>query len=127
ILVAICSLNMQAQQCLTSGFCSSIANEHKYPSATLSTTSSTWTTVSAFMNADNYTLFNVTSGNIYEWTYCEAYGGVSTGWDAQLTLSDTAVQNFYCFSDNGCGTNGNAPYISWTATFTGIVKLLTSQ
>ncbi|MBI3501074.1 MAG: T9SS type A sorting domain-containing protein [Bacteroidetes bacterium] len=121
------SKNATAQQCLTSGFCSNVPNEHKYPSATFSTTSSTWSTVSAYMNGDNYTLFNVTSGNIYEWTYCEAYGGVSTGWDAQLTLSDTAQQNFYCFSDNGCGASGNAPYISWTATFTGIVKLLTTQ
>ena len=79
------------------------------------------------MNADNYTFFNVTSGNTYEWTYCEAYGGVSTGWDAQLTLSDTSQTNFYCFSDDYCGTNTNAPYISWTATFTGVVKLLTTQ
>jgi len=79
------------------------------------------------MNADNYTLFNVTSGNVYEWSYCEAYGGVSTGWDAQLTLSDNSAGTDLCFSDNSCGTTGNAPYISWTATFTGVVKLLTSQ
>ncbi len=116
-----------AQQCLNAGFCTNIANEHQYPLGTFSTTSSQWTTVSAYMNADNYTLFNVTAGNIYEWTYCEAYGGVSTGWDAQLTLSNNSNGNNLCFSDNYCGTGGNAPYISWTAAFTGVVKLLTSQ
>ncbi|HEY4797502.1 MAG TPA: GH25 family lysozyme, partial [Bacteroidia bacterium] len=116
-----------AQQCLNTGFCTTIANEHQYPTTTFSTTSSTWILVSAYMNADNYTLFNVTSGNVYEWSYCEAYGGVSTGWDAQLTLSDNSAGTDLCFSDNSCGTTGNAPYISWTATFTGVVKLLTSQ
>jgi len=115
-----------AQQCLNVGYCTTVANEHQYPATTFSTTSSSWTTVSAFMNADNYTLFNVTSGNTYEWSYCEAYGGVSTGWDAQLTLSDNSSGTNLCFSDNTCGTTGNAPYISWTATFTGVAKLLTT-
>ncbi|HXB40319.1 MAG TPA: GH25 family lysozyme [Bacteroidia bacterium] len=121
------AFNADAQQCLSSGFCTNIPNQHQYPASTFSTTSSTWTTVSAFMNADNFTLFNVTSGDTYEWTYCEAYGGVSTGWDAQLTLTNYGTGANLCFSDNNCGTNGNAPYISWTATFTGVVQLLTSQ
>jgi GH25 family lysozyme M1 (1,4-beta-N-acetylmuramidase) len=126
-IFVVCILNLNAQQCLSSGFCTNITNEHQYPTTTYSTTYSTWTVVSAYMNADNYTLFNVTSGNTYEWSYCEAYGGVSTGWDAQLTLSDNGTGTNICFSDNSCGTTGNAPYISWTATFTGTVKLLTSQ
>ena len=113
-----------AQQCLNAGYCTTSTNE--YPASTFSTTYSVWNTVSAYMNAGNYTLFNVTSGNVYEWTYCEAYGGVSTNWDAQLTLSNNGTAQNLCFSDNTCGTNGNAPYISWTATFTGVVKLLTT-
>jgi GH25 family lysozyme M1 (1,4-beta-N-acetylmuramidase) len=120
-------VSTNAQQCLSSGFCTNITNQHQYPTTTFSTTSSTWTTVNATMNADNYTLFSVTSGDTYEWSYCEAYGGVSTGWDAQLTLSNHGTGANLCFSDNTCGTNGNAPYISWTATFTGVVQLLTSQ
>ncbi len=125
--LAIFGLNANAQQCLSSGFCTNITNQHQYPATTLSSTSSTWTTVSAFMNADNFTLFNVTAGDVYEWSYCEANGGVSTGWDAQLTLSNYSTSANLCFSDNTCGTSGNAPYISWTATFTGVVQLLTSQ
>jgi GH25 family lysozyme M1 (1,4-beta-N-acetylmuramidase) len=118
------ALPLNAQQCLTTGYCATTA--HQYPTTTFSTTTSAWTTVNAYMNAGNYTLFNVTSGNVYEWSYCEAYGGVSTSWDAQLTLSDNSNGTNLCFSDNVCGTNGNAPFISWTATFTGVVKLLTS-
>ncbi len=127
LTVVIFSFSANAQQCLNTGYCTTVANEHQYPAATFSTTSSTWTTVNAYMNADNYTLFNVTSGNTYEWSYCEAYGGVSAGWDAQLTLSDNSAGTDLCFSDNTCGTTGNAPYISWTATFSGVVKLLTTQ
>ncbi len=125
LVMAFCGFGAHAQQCLSSGFCTTATNQ--YPTSTLSTTTSTWSTVSAYMNAGNYTLFNVTSGDIYEWSYCEAYGGVSANWDAQLTLSNNATGQNLCFSDNVCGTSGNAPYINWTATFTGVVKLLTTQ
>ncbi len=73
------------------------------------------------MNAGNWTLFDVTSGNTYEWTYCEEYGGVSTNWHALLTLINNSS------SENICGSNSNVPFISWVATFTGVIKLLTSQ
>jgi GH25 family lysozyme M1 (1,4-beta-N-acetylmuramidase) len=115
---------VRAQQCLTTGYCSAVS--HAYPTGTFSTTSSSWQTISPSMNAGNFTYFKVVSGNKYEWSYCEAYGGVSTGWDAQLTLMDSANGTNLCFSDNVCGTSGNAPYLSWTATFTGTVKVLTS-
>src|SRR5437870_5327736 len=91
------SKQVHSQQCLSSGFCTSVPNMHQYPTQTFSTTWSTWAQVSAYMNADNWTLFNVTSGNTYEWTYCESAGGVSTGWDAQLTLTDNSNGNPLCF------------------------------
>ena len=127
VVSVLFSERMNAQQCLNTGYCTTVASEHQYPTTTFSTTSSNWQTVNSTMNADNYTLFSVTSGNTYEWSYCEAYGGVSTGWDAQLTLSDNTSGTNLCFSDNVCGTSGNAPYISWVATLTGTVKLLTTQ
>src|ERR1035437_1145049 len=113
-MFAIFSLGSNAQErnslslCNTSGFCSNFTNQ--YPSTTFSTTSSTWQTVSAYMNAGNWTLFNVTSGNTYEWSYCETYGGTSTAWDAQLTLLNNSSGTNLCFSDNVCGTTNNAPY-----------------
>ncbi|MEO8761632.1 MAG: GH25 family lysozyme [Bacteroidia bacterium] len=126
-LIAVANFSSNAQQCLSTGFCTNITNQHQYPTTTFSTTSSTWQLVNAYMNADNYTLFSVVLGNTYEWSYCETHQGVSTAWDAQLTLSNNSSGANICFSDNSCGASGNAPYISWAATFTGVVKVLTSQ
>src|ERR1035438_4639842 len=81
LLVILGYYNANAQQCLSGG-CSNFTNQ--YPTGTLTPTTS-WQT-HAYMNAGNYTLFNVSCGNTYDWTYCESYGGVSTAWDAQLTL-----------------------------------------
>ena len=121
-----------AQQCLSGG-CTNFGTQ--YPSLNAPyTPPSSWTVLNnpstgndALMNASNYTRFNVTSGNTYEWSYCEAYGGVSTSWDAQMTLfNDANLSAPICFSTDQCGTNGNAPYISWTATFTGTARILTT-
>ena len=125
LMLAIFGLSVNAQQCLSGG-CSNFNNQ--YPLGTL-TPSSSWT-IKTGMNGGNWTLFSVTMGDTYEWTYCEAYGGVSTNWDAQLTLfeyNNPPNANYLCYSDDYCGTNGNAPYIGWTATFTGTVLLLTSE
>ncbi|MCX6272200.1 MAG: T9SS type A sorting domain-containing protein [Bacteroidetes bacterium] len=119
---------VNGQECLSSGCMDGFTNQ--YPSNTFSTSSSSWSTVSAYMNAGNWTTFNVTNGYTYEWSYCESYGGVSTNWDAQLTLfeyNNPPTANFLCFSDDYCGSTGLAPYISWTANFSGTVCLLTTQ
>ena len=122
VFVNICS-SSYGQQCLGGG-CSN--NVSQYPTTTLTPTTS-WQT-QGFMNGGNWTLFNVVCGNTYEWTYCEAYGGVSTAWDAQLTLDFNPLTGTHqCFSDNVCGTNGNAPYLRWTSPVTGTVRILTSQ
>ena len=117
----------KAQTCGTSG-CNTIDTNAtgKYPATTFSTNTSNWATVSAYMNAGNYTLFNVTSGDTYEWTYCSDFGG-SIGWDAELTLFNNANGNLLCYNDNCGRTNcSTAPYLRWTANFTGTVKLLTT-
>lgn len=125
LIVYIGQLN--AQTCGTGGcYLSDTNSTGKYPAATFSTTASSWTTVSAYMNAGNYTLFNVTNGDTYEWTYCSNFGG-SQSWNAELTLFNNANGAVLCYQDN-CGLSGcpSAPYIRWTATFTGTVKLLTT-
>jgi hypothetical protein len=124
IVFLFLNFQVMGQECLSGG-CANFVNQ--YPSSTFSTSSASWTTVNSYMNGGNYTLFNVTSGNTYEWSYCEDYGGISTSWDAQLTLFNYSSGNQLCYSDDYCGTNGNAPYISWTATFSGVVMLLTSE
>jgi hypothetical protein len=124
VLFVTLLINAFAQQCLSGG-CTNFRNQ--YPATTYTPTTS-WTTRGS-MSPGNYTLFNVTSGNTYEWTYCEDFQGVSTSWDAQLTLyRETNLTSPICFSTDVCGTNNNnAPYISWTATFTGTVRILTTQ
>jgi GH25 family lysozyme M1 (1,4-beta-N-acetylmuramidase) len=127
-IIAILSFTANAQTCATTGGCAATATNStgQYPTTTFSTTSSSWTTVSAYMNAGNFTLFNVTNGNTYEWTYCSDFGG-SMGWDAELTLFNNASGVKLCYANN-CGRTNcvNAPYIRWTATYTGTVKLLTT-
>lgn len=71
-------------------------------------------------------MFNVVCGNTYDFTYCEAYGGISTGWNAQLTLYNSDGTTRLCYSNDQCGTNNNAPFIRWTANFSGVVRLLSS-
>lgn len=123
LMLAIIGLSANAQQCLTGG-CTVFTNQ--YPTGTITPITS-WQT-HASMNAGNWTLFSVTIGNTYEWTYCEAYGGVSTAWDAQLTLfNNTNLSTPICFSTDQCGTNMNAPYISWVANFTGTARILTTM
>ncbi len=119
------SSKISAQQCLLTGGCLNFRNP--YPQNTTFTPTTSWST-QGFMSPGNYTLFNVTIGNIYEWTYCEVYGGVSTAWDAQLTLfRDNNLSNPLCFSTDVCGANSNAPYIRWTADFTGVARILTTR
>lgn len=116
-----------AQTCGIGGCIAADTNSTgKYPAATFSTTTSSWSTISAYMNAGNYTLFDVTNGDTYEWTYCSDFGG-SMGWDAELTLFNNSTGTTLCYQNN-CGRSNctTAPYIRWTATFTGTVKLLTT-
>jgi GH25 family lysozyme M1 (1,4-beta-N-acetylmuramidase) len=127
-LLAIISIfNCKAQTCSTGGCAATATNSTgQYPASTFSTTSSSWSTISAYMNAGNYTLFNVTNGDTYEWTYCSDFGG-SQGWDAELTLFNNSNGTTLCYQNNcGRSTCATAPYIRWTATFTGTVKLLTT-
>src|ERR1700756_1006573 len=127
LLAIVFTISSQAQNCNTGGCAATATNSTgQYPSSTFSTTSSSWTTVSSYMNAGNFTLFNVTNGDTYEWTYCSDFGG-SQGWDAELTLFNNANGNTLCYQNNcGRSTCSTAPYIRWTATFTGTVKLLTT-
>jgi len=131
-ILIIIAKESKEQQCLSGG-CVITGNEYPNVGAPY-TPPSNWQVLinpkngnPALMNGGNYTRFNVVQGNTYEWTYCEQHGGVSTSWDAQLTLSNDANPSApICFSTDFCGTNGNAPYIKWTANFTGVARILTT-
>jgi hypothetical protein len=79
------------------------------------------------MNAGNWTVFNVTNGSTYEWTYCSQFGG-SQSWNTELTLFNNSTNSVLCYQNNsGLSSCPNAAYLRWTANFTGTVKLLTSM
>lgn len=121
------AFSLKSQTCGTGGCALADTNATgQYPAATFSTTSSTWQTVSQYMNGGNYTIFDVTNGDTYEWSYCSDFGG-SMGWDAELTLFNYSTGAKLCYNDNCGRTNcSTAPYLRWTATYTGKVKLLTT-
>jgi len=89
-LAIVSTTHVYAQTCGSGGCLAADTNSTgRYPAAMFTTTSSSWSIVSAYLNAGNYTLFDVTGGDVYEWTYCSDFGG-SMGWDAELTLFDNA-------------------------------------
>ncbi|MCA0235615.1 MAG: T9SS type A sorting domain-containing protein [Bacteroidetes bacterium] len=118
---ALClSLPLNAQECRTGG-CAITANQ--YPSATQSTSSSTFVTVSTAIYAGEWQRYSVTSGNSYEWSLCSTDGG-SASYDSQLTLYQDNGTTTICYSDDVCGDDAK---IGWTATFTGFVRTQVNQ
>jgi len=92
----------------------------QYPSSTLTPTTS-WKTQNSIW-AGEYTAFNVTSGVTYLFSYCSADGASAT-YDSEMTLRNKATGAFLAYSDDACGDDAK---ITWTATFTGVVKLVTT-
>lgn len=103
--------------------CSSNSGTSQYPSIIL------YPSVSPqFINnvwGGNYTLFAVSSGNTYTWSYCSNDGG-GASWDTRLNLYNNSNLSYItCNGDySGCGT---AAKIVWTANFTGTVRLITNK
>ncbi|OFX23751.1 MAG: hypothetical protein A2033_12910 [Bacteroidetes bacterium GWA2_31_9] len=93
---------------------------YQYPSTIFTTTSSAWTTVSSANYAGDYAIYNVTNGNSYEWSLCASDGG-NCSYDGYLTLFDGSTNTTITYNDDFCSDD---PKITWTATFTGTVKVL---
>lgn len=109
-----------AQECLSGGC---LISTVQFPSATQSTTSSTFVTVSTVIYAGEWQRYNVTSGNTYEWSLCSSDGG-SASYDSQLTLYQDNGTTILCYSDDNCSDDGK---IQWTANFTGQVRTQVNQ
>src|SRR3989339_142201 len=106
-------------QCLSGG-CS---GGTQYPSATQTTTSSSWTAVSTIIYAGEYGVYNVTPGVTYEWSLLTEDGG-SCSYDAQLTILSSDGSSSICYSDD---YSGILPKLQWTATSTTTVRVLVTQ
>ncbi|MEN9441014.1 MAG: hypothetical protein RLZ33_1091 [Bacteroidota bacterium] len=96
----------------------------QYPFGTFSSPPTTFTTVSTCIFGGEYQLYNVVNGTQYEWSYCTGDGAANaSGEDMQLTLFNDGTGAFIAYSDDVCGL---APKITWTANFTGTVRMLTN-
>ena len=89
----------------------------QYP-ATIFTPTTSWQTASVLIYAGEYSVYNVVSGEIYEWSLCTADGG-SASYDSELTLTDGS-NNFLAYEDDVCGDDAK---IVWTSTVTGTVRV----
>jgi len=92
----------------------------QYPSNTLSPGTS-WKSQKSIY-AGEYTAFNVTLGKPYVFSYCST-DGAKASYDSEMTLRNKATDEFLAYSDDACGDDAK---ITWTATFTGQVKLVTT-
>lgn len=76
-------------------------------------------TTVACVQGGQYALVNVVLGNTYTFSVC---GGAA--WDTFITLFNNAGGGALAFNDDGCGTQST---ITWTATFTGQLRVLLDQ
>jgi hypothetical protein len=93
----------------------------QYPSTTLTPTTS-WKSQNSVW-AGEYCAINVVSGRNYEFSLCSA-DGATASYDSELTLRNKATDAFIAYSDDYCGDDAK---IFWTATFTGVVKLVVTK
>ena len=66
-----------------------------------------------------YVLVNVVAGNTYTFSTC---GGAT--WDTQITVFNNAGGAVLGYNDDACGLQST---VTWTATFTGTVRVLVNQ
>lgn len=76
-------------------------------------------TTVACVQGGQYALVNVVLGNTYTFSVC---GGAA--WDTFITLFNNAGGGALAFNDDGCGTQST---VTWTATFTGQLRVLLDQ
>ncbi len=62
----------------------------------------------------------IESGDTYQFSTCDGYGGVLASYDTQITLRD-ASGNLLAYNDDYSGCAGFTSYINWTATYTGVL------
>ena len=109
----------RAGECLGGG-CSNFSVNN--PVGTLWTTSSAFITWSTCIHGGDYAFYLVSYGQTYEWSLCPAEGGGGS-FDSELSLWDEAGTTPYCYSNDYCGPDAR---IAWTATLTGVVRVLVS-
>ncbi|MEI7662731.1 MAG: CARDB domain-containing protein [Bacteroidota bacterium] len=78
-----------------------------------------------YIFAGTYSVHYVVSGHTYTWSLCSS-NGANAPYDSQLTLRKNSDGSWLGYSDDECGTGFDAT-ITWTATFTGQVRVLINE
>ena len=91
-----------------------------YPSSIYTPSIGSWGYASTCNWAGEVIQVNITSGDTYQFSTCDNYGGVLASYDTQLTLYDGSG-TVVAFNDDYFGCSGYSSYINWTATYTGVL------
>lgn len=98
----------------------------QFPSITFNPINN-WQTATTCQSAGQYSLYNVTSGQTYEWSYCPSDGGYSDQTEnLLLNLYNNGTSAYITCNDDACSPN-LGPKITWTANFTGVVRVYTTR
>jgi len=91
-----------------------------YPSSIYTPSIGSWGYASSCNWAGEVIQVNITSGDTYQFSTCDNYGGALASYDTQLTLYDGSG-TVVAFNDDYFGCSGYSSYINWTATYTGVL------
>jgi len=91
-----------------------------YPTSIYTPSVDTWDYASSCNWAGEVIQVNIVSGDSYQFSTCDNYGGVLASYDTQITLRDGSG-NVLDFNDDYFGCSGFSSYINWTATYTGVL------
>lgn len=97
-----------------------------YPSSIYSPPIGSWGYASTCNWAGEVIQVNIVSGDVYQFSTCDNYGGVLASYDTQLTLRDGSG-TVVAFNDDYFGCSGYSSYINWTATYTGVLYVHLNQ
>lgn len=73
--------------------------------------------------AGEYAVFSVNNGTQYQWSLCALHCG-NAPYDSELTLRKDSDNSFIAYADNICNNDAR---ITWTANFTGNVRVVVTR
>ena len=91
-----------------------------YPSSIYTPTPSSWGYATTCNWAGEVMRMNIVSGDSYQFSTCDNYGGVLASYDTQITLRNS-VGSLLAYNDDFSGCSGFTSYLNWTATYTGVL------
>ena len=111
---------------ITLGYSQCDNGTNYYPSTIYTPSDNTWGSATSWNYAGEVIRVNIVSGDEYEFSTCDGYGGVLASYDTQLTLIDESGI-VVGFNDDYTGCTGYTSYLKYTATYTGVLYVHLNQ